>query len=83
MKVLHIIREKGDAYPLEVIAAQKAAGDEVKVLLMQDAVFSCNTVAESFCCKEDAEARGTGCGNHVDYNEIVNMVFDADSVVNW
>jgi hypothetical protein len=31
----------------------------------------------------DAEARGVGCGNQVDYAQIVNMVFDADSVVNW
>ncbi len=83
MKVLHILRKKGDAYPLSIAATQKAGGDDVKVVLMQDAVLSCNGDANSFCCKEDAEARGVGCGNQVDYAKIVEMIFDADSVVNW
>ena len=83
MKVLHIIRKKGDTYPLSIAATQKSGGDDVKVLLLQDAVLSCSGDASSFCCKEDAEARGVSCGNQVDYSQIVNMVFDADSVVNW
>ena len=41
MKILHMVRKKGDAYPLAIAAAQKASGDDVKVLLLQDAVFSC------------------------------------------
>ena len=83
MKVLHILRQKADAYPQSIIAAQRAAGDDVKVVMLQDAVLSCACDASSFCCKEDAEARGTSCGNLVDYKGIVDMVFDADSVINW
>jgi len=83
MNILHIIRKKGDSYPLELAAAQKAAGDSVKVLLLQDAVMSCTNDAASFCCKEDADARGGSCGNQVDYKGIVNMIFEADSVINW
>jgi len=83
MKILHIIRKKGDTYPLSVAAAQKSAGDEAKVILLHDAVLSCSGDAASFCCKEDAEARGVSCGNQVDYNTIVKMVFEADSVINW
>jgi hypothetical protein len=78
-----MVRQKGDTYPLEIAAAQKAAGDDVKVLLMQDAVLSCSGDKSSFCCKEDAEARGVGCGNQVDYSGIVKMVFEADIVNNW
>jgi len=83
MKILHIIRKRGDTYPLEIADIQRKAGDETKVLLVQDAVLSCKGDAASFCCKEDADARGVGCGNQVDYREMVKMIFDADSVVNW
>ena len=83
MKILHMVRQIGDTYPLEIAAAQKAKGDDVKVLLMEDAVLSCKGGADSFCCKEDAEARGVGCGNQVDYDGIVKMIFDADIVNNW
>jgi len=83
MKILHMVRGMRDTYPLEMAAAHKAQGDDVKVLLMQDAVLSCTGDASTFCCKEDAEARGVSCGNQVDYNAIVNMIFDADQVVNW
>jgi sulfur relay protein TusB/DsrH len=83
MKILHILRKRGDTYPLNIAAAQKKAGDDAKLLLMQDAVFSCTGDASSYCCKEDAEARGISCGNQVDYGQIVNMIFEADSVVNW
>lgn len=83
MKILHMIRNRGDVFPMDIAAAQKAGGDDVKVVLIQDAVFSCVCDPSSFCCKEDAEARGVGCGNQVDYKDIVKMVFDSDSVVNW
>lgn len=83
MNILHIIRHKGEAYPMQIVAAQKAAGDNVKVLLLHDAVFTCPSDANTFCCEEDAEARGTGCGQKVGYDAIVKMIFEADSVVNW
>jgi len=83
MNILHIIRQKGDAYPMQIAAAQKAGGDDVKILLLHDAVLACSGDANTFCCKEDAEARGTGCGQQVDYDAIVKMIFEADSVVNW
>lgn len=83
MNILHIIRQKGDAYPMQIAAAQKAGGDHVKILLLHDAVLACSGDSNTFCCKEDAEARGTGCGQQVDYDAIVKMIFEADSVVNW
>jgi len=83
MKILHMVRGIGETYPLEIAAAQKAAGDDVKVLLLQDAVLSCKGDAATFCCKDDAEARGVGCGNQVDYNGIVKMIFESDIVNNW
>ena len=83
MKVLHIVRKRGDAYPMLMAASQKAAGDDVKTLLLHDAVLTCSGDASSFCLKEDAEARGVGCGSQVDYKDVIKMLFDADSVVNW
>ena len=83
MKILHILRRRGDAFPMQVVADQKAGGNDVQLLLLQDAVLSCTGDGSSFCCKEDAEARGVSCGSQVDYNQIVNMVFEADSVINW
>ena len=41
MKILHLIRRKGDAYPLQIAESQKKAGDDVKVVFLQDGVFSC------------------------------------------
>jgi hypothetical protein len=73
----------GDAYPMQVAADQRAAGDDVKIVLLQDAVLSCCGDANTVCCKEDAEARGVGCGTQADYGQIVNMIFEADSVINW
>jgi hypothetical protein len=83
MKILHMIRQNHDSYPMDIASAQKAAGDDVKVVLLHDAVLSCAGNASTFCCKEDAEARGVSCGNQVDYQGIVKMIFDADIVSNW
>lgn len=83
MNILHMVRQKGDSYPLEIAGVQNLGGEKVKVVLMQDAVLSCPGGDHVFCCKEDAEARGVGCGNQVDYKAIVDMIFEADSVINW
>jgi hypothetical protein len=83
LKILHLIRKKGDAYPLQIVESQKKAGDDVKVVFLQDGVFSCTGDGASACCTEDADARGVSCGNKVDYKGIIDMIFDADSVINW
>ncbi len=83
MKILHMVRRKGDALPLQMADSQRKAGDDVKIVFLQDGVFSCKGDGTSVCCAEDADARGVSCGSKVDYKGIVDMIFDADSVINW
>ncbi len=83
MKILHLIRKKGEPYPLQIVESQRKAGDDVRIVFLQDGVFACTGDKNSVCCAEDADARGVSCGSKVDYKGIVDMIFDADSVINW
>ena len=87
MKILHVFRHKNDPYPLEIARLQAAGGEhQVSVVLLQDAVLDPprDSSLRVMACREDAEARGVDPGVPlVDYEEIVDRIFEADRVVNW
>lgn len=81
MKILHIIRNPNDATPLEIAKAQ-SKDNEVAILLLHDAVYAKPDLT-TYACSEDAEARGVSGYECVDYNRIVEMLFEYDKVVSW
>jgi sulfur relay protein TusB/DsrH len=83
MKILHIIRNPDDETPLEIARIQSEE-NEVAVLLLHDAVYAIPEVQfKVYACTADAEARGVSRHEIVDYNKIVEMLFEYDKVVSW
>ena len=86
IKILHIIKKSDDFLAYDMISRQRRNKEnEVAVLLLHDAVYTPpNEDTTTFCCRDDLEARNVTChGNPVDYKEIVNLMLDADKVINW
>ncbi len=81
MKILHIIRNPNETTPLE-IAKEQSKDNEVAILLLHDAVYAKPDLT-AFACARDAEARGVKAHECVDYDRIVEMLFEYDKVVSW
>lgn len=81
MKILHIIRNPNDTTPFE-IAKSQGNGNEVAVLLLHDAVYAKPDLT-TFAASCDAKARGVTAHECVDYDRIVQMLFEYDKVVSW
>lgn len=81
MKILHIIRNPNDTTPIEIARAQ---GREhyVALLLLHDAVYT-DPGLKTFACADDAEARGVTAHERVEYDRIVEMLFEYDRIVSW
>ncbi len=87
MKILHIIKKTNDNYAWETACRQRErSGEQVAVLLLHDAVFTSLPEEGSWvlACKDDVTARGIKTvATLVGYENIVEMILDADSVVCW
>lgn len=86
MKILHMIRRSDDAYPLEMMALQAAEGQQITLLLLHDAVLKppAPSGVAVVACKEDAAARGAPATvPRVGYDDMVRLIFEHDSVINW
>jgi sulfur relay protein TusB/DsrH len=86
MKVLHVVRNNDDALArrlTETIA--RLDGVEQALLFIQDGVYSKSTMnLPAFACAEDVRARGLETNLElVDYDRIVEMIFDFDRVITW
>ncbi len=81
MKILHIIRNPYDTTPIEIAKAQSRE-HEVALLLMHDAVYAAPAL-KAYACADDADARGVKKHECVDYDRIVEMLFEFDKVVSW
>lgn len=84
--ILHIIKKANDSYAWQTASRKKGKGDrKVAVLLIQDGVYSpTHGEMEVFACREDVTMRGAKTkARLVSYEEIVEMLADADSVVCW
>ena len=84
MKVLHLVRDPGDSLAWEAIALHPAT-DEVRVVLLQDAVALVPEAGLTVAAAApDARARGVkGPASLIEYDEIVAWMEWSDKVVAW
>lgn len=85
MRVVHLIARPGDARAWETAVRHEAAGHEVRVVLLQDAVTERpGTPLAVSACAADLEARGLG-GRWpgLDYEGIVDLIYSAERVISW
>ena len=86
MRILHIIKIKNDILALSM-AKEQALGKDVSILLLHDAVLTDKVQlngSKAFACKDDVLARGVEMPCQlVDYQEIVNLIFDNEKVISW
>ena len=86
MKILYILRTPGDGLPLSLVPPLQGRGDEVSVLLIHDAVYApAPTGVKVFACHDDLKARGIEPQGVelLDYQGILNLVLQHDSVTVW
>lgn len=86
MKRLHILRKTKNPEAERFIFHQVREGEQVEVILIQDAVFLRKEFdgAAEMACAEDAEARNTF--HHtvtLEYAEILEKIMATPSVVCW
>ena len=84
MKILHLVRQIVDERALRTAVGQSAQ-HAVTVLLLQDAVLTpLDFPGQVYACREDVEARGARSATEaVDYDRMVQMIFEHDKVVSW
>ena len=86
VKILHIIKKTNDSSAWQTAIRQRdKKGNQVLILLIQDAVFNpIRDDMEVFACRDDVIARGVKTeASLVGYKDIVKMLQDADSIVCW
>jgi len=86
LKILHILRNKGDHYAVHMALQQaKEGGHDVAILLLHDAVFEAPLEGvKTFASRKDVLARGiTSHAELVDYPQIVDLIFKYDSSICW
>ncbi|MDH4318115.1 MAG: hypothetical protein OEV64_06970 [Desulfobulbaceae bacterium] len=86
MKILHLVKSPGDVLAYETADNQRRSGlDEVWILLLHDAVYTPPPSWDKlYISRDDILARGVNTpGIQVDHGEIVDLLFAADTVVNW
>jgi sulfur transfer complex TusBCD TusB component (DsrH family) len=84
-KILHIVKNPDDPHALEVISRQ-GNGNELSVILIQDAVRVEPSLPGGalFVLGEDAAERGVAPRSKViGYEQMVELILKADSVVVW
>lgn len=86
MRILHIIKSSKDRLAYDMVLRQQENQDrEVVVLLIHDAVYTPPEGEMELCaCRDDVEARGIeSTARLVDYDEIVELLLESESVVCW
>jgi sulfur relay protein TusB/DsrH len=86
VKVLHIIRSNGDPLARRMIddIAAGVDGAEQTLLLMQDGVYMQPPDMKVFAGSDDVRARGIKTDVAlVEYDQIVEMIFEHDKVITW
>ncbi len=85
MKVLHIIRSNDDPLARRFIdEIGRLDNAEQALLMIQDGVYMRPNGAKAYASAEDVRARGVETDVElVDYDRIVEMVFEADKVITW
>ncbi len=91
-RILHILKERDDAYPLELIRKQ-AETDHVVVILIRDAIgVEIPDSKVSVCVlsedRKDQEIQnpvfpGPVPHRRIGYKEMLEMIFACDTVLTW
>jgi len=84
-KILHVLKSSEDSYACGAARGQQEQGADVSVLLLHDAVLTPpEGIPKVYACRDDVEARGSIFnGQSVNYDEIVSLLLEADSVICW
>jgi sulfur relay protein TusB/DsrH len=85
VKVLHILRSNDDHLARRMAEDMaRLDGVEQALLLLQDGVYASPAGIPAFACGEDVRARGiTTDLELIDYQRIVEMIFEYDRVITW
>ncbi len=83
-KILYILREASDAYPIGLIQTKTSSSD-VSVILIQNATELEPEKLEGniFVLLDDLSPSHPSPYPKIRYKEILKMIFAADSVVTW
>lgn len=84
MKILHLVKQVNDLYAHEAMGNQRGE-NQVTCVLTQDATLSVPKLdVPIFALKEDVQARGATVNVPlVDFDQLVDMVFEHDAVTCW
>ena len=85
MKVLHLVRGAGDIRASRTIASLEGLeGVQQTLVMIQDGVYAQDLDFPAVACSEDARARGIDVALElVDYERIVQLIFEHDRVITW
>ena len=85
MKILHIIRSNDDRLAQHVIEEIRRADSPKQTLLMiQDGVYVRPVDQDIYACADDVRSRGIETDLPlVEYDQIVDMIFEHDKVITW
>ena len=84
-KILHIIKDMNDPTPIE-IAKKQADENEIGLLYIHDAVLGdlSSDFAKVYVLDADVQARDMNLeAETVDYNGMVELLFEYDKIVSW
>ncbi len=84
-RTLHIVKSAGAVHPWDLLARQAATADTCTVALIQDAVTAKSSVpCPTFALARDVRARGADTLHPlIDDERLLEMIWEADSVIVW
>lgn len=85
MKVLHLIRTNDDVLARRIIEEiERTDGAEQTLVLIQDGVYMRPEGPRALACADDVRASGVETDvEMVDYDRLVDMIFEYDKVITW
>jgi sulfur relay protein TusB/DsrH len=84
VKILHLLRTADDIRASRTIMTFERLGAEQTLVMVQDGVYSQVLDFPAYACAEDVSARGIDVALElIDYDRIVEMIFEHDRVITW
>ncbi|MBN4054512.1 hypothetical protein JYT87_02260 [Nitrospira defluvii] len=84
MTILHILKNKADRYPLDLIEKQSPS-NKISILLIQEArgMEIKDIGASIFVLSNDLKKNHKSEASQVSNQEMLQMIFEAESVMVW
>lgn len=85
MKILHLVRSNDDRLAQRVVETMENTEDVEQTLLMiQDGVYVRRRNRNMLACADDVRSRGIETDLPlVEYERMVDMIFEYDKVITW